>query len=632
MTKAVDRLLEPVRAVEATPEILATDTDIDSIVLGGRRLSVELRDALEDAVLELTIEGAPTLELTFRDPDNKVLRSGMFGTGNLDGDGVVANVRGVAWRLVGVRKGSGGGLTATFEDETVAALRGIVRKRVAPRGKVTRAQFIHARHREVQPPMKFVCPELNERQPIAAAAKGKGSVRRVGLPASVKVDGRKATKAQRAILETILNVGLALDAPRPVLVAAVAIVTQESRVRNLAGGDRDSEGPFQQRPSTGWKAPRNVEVAAREFFMGPRGYRGRGAIGYHRKHPTAAPHIIGLAAQYPATWASLSDSVRAPYRSFEAEAKRTVRAFLGDGAGDKGNRRQAKVGKYLFSIGPPGGGKGEDYWTGFQRLATEVEWRYFVVANVSYLASEPRLFAAKPILTCNEDAVFVRGLEFDVDSGMRTSEAAMTVDADLWAVPPGATVELEDAGPATGRWLVVSYRRSLLGTEASVSMRKPKPKRPEPAVPQENSSRGTGSDGDTNTAGVPKAIADAYAKAKAIDRKGYKYVYGGGHGSFNGPYDCSGAVSAVLHAAGKLSAPTDTVGLGRFGKSGKGKFLTVYVKPFAGRNGHTYMVFNMPGKGEERFEAHGPQGVGPGGQFVSRRSDSGYQARHIEGM
>ncbi|GIE49209.1 peptidase M23 [Actinoplanes nipponensis] len=38
-------------------------------------------------------------------------------------------------------------------------------------------------------------------------------------------------------------------------VIAVATALQESRLRNLRGGDRDSIGLFQQRPSQGWGTP-----------------------------------------------------------------------------------------------------------------------------------------------------------------------------------------------------------------------------------------------------------------------------------------------------------------------------------------------------------------------------------------
>ncbi|GHF24583.1 hypothetical protein GCM10017786_68260 [Amycolatopsis deserti] len=51
---------------------------------------------------------------------------------------------------------------------------------------------------------------------------------------------------------TIAAVGKRLDMPEHAVTVALATAIQESRLRNLPGGDRDSAGLFQQRPSQGW--------------------------------------------------------------------------------------------------------------------------------------------------------------------------------------------------------------------------------------------------------------------------------------------------------------------------------------------------------------------------------------------
>ncbi len=51
---------------------------------------------------------------------------------------------------------------------------------------------------------------------------------------------------------TIAGVGLAMGMPDHAVTVALATALQESGLRNLAGGDRDSAGLFQQRPSQGW--------------------------------------------------------------------------------------------------------------------------------------------------------------------------------------------------------------------------------------------------------------------------------------------------------------------------------------------------------------------------------------------
>jgi murein DD-endopeptidase MepM/ murein hydrolase activator NlpD len=68
---------------------------------------------------------------------------------------------------------------------------------------------------------------------------------------------------------TILTVGNTRSVPPWGWVVATATAIQESGLRNLPGGDRDSIGLFQQRPSQGWGAPkqlRNPAHQASRFF------------------------------------------------------------------------------------------------------------------------------------------------------------------------------------------------------------------------------------------------------------------------------------------------------------------------------------------------------------------------------
>lgn len=58
--------------------------------------------------------------------------------------------------------------------------------------------------------------------------------------------------AQVGSAATIISVGVSRGLPVRAWVIAVATAMQESTLRNLPGGDRDSVGLFQQRPSQGW--------------------------------------------------------------------------------------------------------------------------------------------------------------------------------------------------------------------------------------------------------------------------------------------------------------------------------------------------------------------------------------------
>jgi murein DD-endopeptidase MepM/ murein hydrolase activator NlpD len=77
---------------------------------------------------------------------------------------------------------------------------------------------------------------------------------------------------QRQNAGIILGVAVQLNVPPKGQAIAIATAMQESGLRNLNYGDRDSLGLFQQRPSTGWGSPAQVttpEYAAKAFFGGP---------------------------------------------------------------------------------------------------------------------------------------------------------------------------------------------------------------------------------------------------------------------------------------------------------------------------------------------------------------------------
>ncbi len=65
-------------------------------------------------------------------------------------------------------------------------------------------------------------------------------------------DPADLTVEQADSAATIAGVGLALDMPDHAVTVALATAMQESGLRNLPAGDRDSAGLFQQRPSQGW--------------------------------------------------------------------------------------------------------------------------------------------------------------------------------------------------------------------------------------------------------------------------------------------------------------------------------------------------------------------------------------------
>lgn len=87
----------------------------------------------------------------------------------------------------------------------------------------------------------------------------------------------------RGNAQVIVNVGRQLGVPDYGIVVALATAMQESSLRNIDYGDRDSVGLFQQRPSFGWGSVEQIldpAYAARAFYTGtPGGNRGLLDIG-----------------------------------------------------------------------------------------------------------------------------------------------------------------------------------------------------------------------------------------------------------------------------------------------------------------------------------------------------------------
>jgi hypothetical protein len=79
------------------------------------------------------------------------------------------------------------------------------------------------------------------------------------------------TDEMRANALLILQIGRSEGVSDYGIIIAFAAAMQESGLRNVNYGDRDSLGLFQQRPSTGWGTPEQImdpTTATRSFFGG----------------------------------------------------------------------------------------------------------------------------------------------------------------------------------------------------------------------------------------------------------------------------------------------------------------------------------------------------------------------------
>jgi hypothetical protein len=129
----------------------------------------------------------------------------------------------------------------------------------------------------------------------------------------------------------------------------------------------------------------------------------------------------------------------------------------------------------------------------------------------------------------------------------------------------------------------------------------------------------------TIPAGAPFSVKRAIQAANRIHKK--TYIWGGGHRAFKAKgYDCSGAVSYVLHAAGVLSSPLVSGQLAFWGVPGPGSWITVFANKT-----HTYMYvaglrYDTSPRGESVDQGRGPR------WRYTLRTGTGFAVRHYAGL
>jgi hypothetical protein len=146
------------------------------------------------------------------------------------------------------------------------------------------------------------------------------------------------TTEQTANAATIAAVARSRGLPVRATVIALATAQQESRLRNLAHGDRDSLGLFQQRPSQGWGTAAQVQdpvYAAGRFF----------------------DHLVQVPGWEDGDLTTVADSVQRSgfplaYRQWTAMAETLAPALLSD-----------RPGQLTCSFSPSGAGPAADRTT-----------------------------------------------------------------------------------------------------------------------------------------------------------------------------------------------------------------------------------------------------------------------------
>jgi LysM repeat protein len=131
------------------------------------------------------------------------------------------------------------------------------------------------------------------------------------------------TDEMRGNAQIIVDVGRALGVPDQGIVTALAAAAQESGLRNVRHGDRDSLGLFQQRPSQGWGTIEQVldPVRATTAFYG----------GAANPNPGTTIGLLDIAGWETLTITQAAQAVqRSAYPDHYAKWEASARAWLSE--------------------------------------------------------------------------------------------------------------------------------------------------------------------------------------------------------------------------------------------------------------------------------------------------------------
>lgn len=582
----IDPVSEQLRQLQEIPLLDPEQDGLQSAILNGLAFDANIEARVQDATIERTTAGASTITITLADPERELLagqgrttRGGGIAPGGAsfltqDSPDLLMKIDGYEYSLVKVGK-QGPLITLTLEDYLVSLMRQYNTPRKAYRDKVTRAQFAHSLVREVwQRKIGFMSPNEMVKQPIAGSSSGAtteraraddAAARRSDFKpgASIKVWGESADRQQLGLLRLAMRICDEYRVPWGIRVGLIATMTQESSIRSPDTPDSyGSVGVLQAiaRPGYAGNKAYSDEWQIRELltrgFTGSHGYEGV-LKSYARKR--WGNNVIRTILHHLNPGAIDGDGLENNYRKHWDEALNTAKAWEGtpggtgvaDGSGAA--TTETVVQRYAYTRGSAS--RREDTWTCLGRLASEVNWRRFMLGTTLYFISEADLINAKPNLVISEQSEGVDNIDFDFDYGKRASSATVTARAGLWTVPPGMTVEVEELGPANGRWLVSSVRRSLYSPATEIALTRPQAAKPEPAPTTTTRAVPGSGDGGGSGAGTGKDVERVLARLKSdLGRGNY---FGGAPGEW-----CADYVNYILknvaglHDIGTSYVPT----------------------------------------------------------------------------
>ena len=597
------------------------------LLLDGREVDVVLGAATTAVDLDLSMDSTLAVQITVRDQQRKLLRSGVLdadGNGRLDKS---VDIRvGAAWHRVAKVGKAGDTFTLGCEDRSAALLRG-ARGQLKPRDGEDHVRF--ARHLCALAGVPFATPtgvaatggtarQVKAQRDDADMRREKG----IADGANLTIKGAEAEPYQLRNLEIGLAECYRLHAPPRAVLAWVVAVIVEDRARNsLAVTDGTSVGILQLlathlRGSTSMHGGRRDIPLVTRLFQQEGFYGKGGAIALSKAHSSWTPGQIAQAVQ--------GSAHPERYDQYLAEGRAIVAAY---GGADRSNQTARQTAATLVQRGTPENPQ-ESSLTAISRFGKAKGYRLFFDRNTAVYADEHDLIDSRARAILSEASPGVDWLDGEMDPAKKVNTASLQVLARLWSLPQGCSIIVHESGFLNGRWLVSKVAQSRFSVKVSIELRRgTELVQPERTTETASSTISLGAGTQSGAAGSSDSLMDICRRFNG------RYLYGGGHGgalsslSFNSPMDCSSSCSKALRDAGMFAASVAWV---------SGQFASSYGQPGRGREWSVYAngahVF-LQGEGDNvwRFDTGGPGG-GNGPRFhTTRRPTAGFTVRHWSG-
>jgi hypothetical protein len=416
-------------------------------------------------------------------------------------------------------------------------------------------------------------------------------------------------------------------------------------------------GPWQGQDPR-WQAnPHDVRGQATAFLKGGYGYQGGGAITLSQT--ISDPVAIANMVEANAAWNTSRTDSYGPHLGGTAAGSAEARAIVQAGGGGVAGSASAldQVRNYIFAIGTAQDPH-EDYWTGMQRIATQVKWALYSDGGGIYYDSEATLTRAVLAATIDVRDPICASWSYDWENRNIATNLTLELFADWDTLHAGDVVHLTGFGPASicstvtdlnghptplpGRWLVADVQPADIGAlSRTYTLIQPIMPKKEPRGSTTTSSTSGGASSPSVAAAIQAAqqLSNWSPSFKGAGTKPDGYQWGGGHSpgqlsdvaaNCSHGLDCSGSSCWVLKQGGMYTQNFAEVSgdlAASFGQAGPGKEMTVWACA-----DHVFLEFKPSGGRHMQMNTECGPWFSPWGPPGSSHASSGaYTPRHWPG-